>query len=202
LIRELAANVSGYPGLLLFCAVSGILVPLPEDFSLIYAGVKLQTGQFQWAPTLAATIIGVGLRDIFAYLIGRSLGSWLIDRPWIRRIAGGARLDRAQAMVAERGPSAVLIGRFFVGFRASVFVAAGATGVPFRSFVFWDGLGLLVAVPATVGLGYVFGEPIADLVFWVLQRAQLAVGLAVAVAVLWLLWQAWGRSGEASEPDR
>ena len=46
------------------------------------------------------------------------------------------------------------------------------------------------------------GEPIADLVFWVLQRAQLAVGLAVAVAVLWLLWQAWGRSGEASEPDR
>lgn len=202
MIRDFAANVSGYPGLLLFCAVSGILVPLPEDVSLIYAGVKLQSGQFQWAPTLAATILGVGLRDVLAYLIGRSLGSWLIDRPWVRRLAGGARLDRAQALIARRGPSAVLIGRFFVGFRASVFIAAGAMGVPFRSFLLWDGLGLLVAVPATVGLGYVFGAPIADLVFWVLQRAQLAVGVGIALLIGWLLWQAWSGSGEASETNR
>ncbi len=191
MIRELAANVSGYPGLLLFCAVSGILVPLPEDVSLIYAGVKLQTGQFQWAPTLLVTVVGVGLRDVFAYLIGRSLGSWLLDRGWVRRLAGGPRIDRAQALITRRGPSAVLIGRFLVGFRASVFIAAGAMGVPFRSFLLWDGLGLLIAVPATVGLGYVFGAPIADLVFWVLQRAQLAVGVGVALLVCWWLWQAW-----------
>jgi membrane protein DedA with SNARE-associated domain len=200
-IRELAANVSGYPGLLLFCAVSGILVPLPEDVSLIYAGVKLQAGTFQWTPTLVVTILGVGLRDVFAYLIGRSLGSWLLERGWVRRLAGGSRIDRAQALIARRGPSAVLIGRFFVGFRASVFIAAGAMGVPFRSFLLWDGLGLLVAVPATVGLGYVFGAPIADLVFWLLQRAQLAVGIGVVLAVAWLLWQAWSGRDEAVEGE-
>ncbi len=199
MIRELAQNVSGYPGLLLFCAVSGILVPLPEDFSLIYAGVKLQSGHFQWLPTLAVTILGVGLRDVFAYLIGRSLGSWLLDRGWVRRLFGGSRLDRAQALIARRGPSAVLMGRFFVGFRASVFIAAGAMGVSFRAFVLWDGLGLLVAVPATVALGYVFGNPIADLVFWVLQRAQAAVGLGVGLGLAWLVWQAWSSVGPRDE---
>ena len=193
MIRELAHNVSGYPGLLVFCAVSGILVPLPEDISLIYAGVKLQTGQFQWLPTLLVTTLGVGIRDGIAYGIGRSLGSWLLDRGWVRRLFGGARLDRAQALIARRGPSAVLMGRFFVGFRASVFIAAGAMGVPFRSFVLWDGLGLLVAVPATVGLGFLFGDPIADVVFWALQRAQVVVGLAVGGGVGWLAWQAWTR---------
>ena len=32
MIRSIVESVSGYPGLLGFCAISGILFPLPEDF--------------------------------------------------------------------------------------------------------------------------------------------------------------------------
>jgi len=187
-IRDLVANVSGYPGLFLFCATSGLLMPLPEDFSLIYAGVRLQGGQFHWLPTLAVAVLGVGVRDVFAFLIGKYLGAWLLHAGWLRRLVGPARIDRAEAMVRDHGPSAVLMGRFFIGFRATVFMVAAATGVSLRSFVIWDGIGLLVAVPATVGLGFVFGAPLAELAFWLVQRFQLVVGIAMIGAVAWLIW--------------
>ncbi len=189
MIRDIAASVSGYPGLFAFCAISGLLVPLPEDVSLIYAGVRLQSGQFSWAPTLVATILGVGTRDVVAYLIGRWLGSWLLQRGWTRRWIGARRIDRAQALIARRGPSAVLIGRFLIGFRASVFMVAGATGVSLRQFVFWDGLGLVIAVPTTLLLGYLFGAPLADLMLWSLQRVQVVVGVGIALGLVWMLWR-------------
>jgi len=200
-IRDLVANVSGYPGLLLFCATSGILMPLPEDFSLIYAGVRLKSGQFLWAPTLLAAIVGVGIRDFVAFLIGRYLGGWLLHSGWMRRLIGRSRLERAEAMVRDHGPSAVLMGRFFIGFRATVFLAAGATGVSVRSFLLWDGLGLIVAVPATVALGFVFGEPLAELSFWLVQRAQLVVVGLLMVGACWLAYQRLRRDPpEASAP--
>lgn len=189
MIRQLVANVSGYPGLLLFCATSGILMPLPEDFSLIYAGVRLKGGQFAWLPTLTAAVVGVGIRDLFAFLVGKTLGGWLLHHGLVRRLVGSRRLDRAEAMLRDHGPSAVLMGRFFVGFRATVFMAAGATGVSLRQFALWDGLGLLVAVPATVVLGYVFGEPLADLSFWLVQRAQLVVVGLLVLGAVWLAYQ-------------
>jgi membrane protein DedA with SNARE-associated domain len=199
LIRDLVANVSGYPGLLLFCATSGIVMPLPEDFSLIYAGVRIRGGQFQWLPTLLVAIVGVGIRDVVAFGIGHTLGGWLLHRGWMRRLVGGARLDRAEAMVREHGPHAVLMGRFFIGFRAPVFLVAGATGVSLRSFVLWDGLGLLLAVPATVGLGYAFGEPLAELSFWLVQRAQLVMGGLLALGVAWLAYQRLRRDPPEAE---
>jgi len=187
-IRDLVANMSGYPGLLLFCATSGILIPLPEDFALIYAGVRLQGGQFAWLPALAVAVIGVGLRDVVAFLIGKYLGGWLLHAGWVRRLVGPKKIDRAEKMVREHGPSAILLGRFFVGFRATVFMVAAASGVSFRSFLVWDGLGLIVAVPATVALGYLFGEPVAELSFWLVQRLQVVVGAGVVVAIGWTIW--------------
>lgn len=187
MIRDLVANVSGYPGLFAFCAMSGLLIPLPEDFALIYAGVRIEGGQFGWLPTLFVAVLGVCVRDVIAFLIGKYLGGWLLHAGWLRRFVGPAKIDRAEAMVREHGASAVLIGRFFVGFRATVFMVAAASGVSLRAFVLWDFIGLLVAVPATVLLGFWFGEPLAELSFWMVQRFQVIVGALALLGIAWLV---------------
>lgn len=199
MIRDLIESITGYPGLFLLCATSGLLVPLPEDFSLLYAGVRLASGDWEWGPTLAVAVSGVLVRDVVAWGIGRTLGAWLLDAPWARRVLGRAKLDRARRLVAERGAIAVLVGRFLVGFRSPVFVASGAMGVSLRSFVLWDLLGLLVAVPLTVSLGWAFGEPMADLAFWGLQRIRLVVLCALVLAAGWTTWR-W-RSRQPDEVD-
>lgn len=201
MIRELLEQISGYPGLFLVCVASGIVVPLPEDFPLLYAGARIADGSMAWPATISVGLVGVLLRDVIAWGVGRSLGSYLLHRPWVRRLLGERKLDRAHDLICDHGASAILIGRFLVGFRAPMFVVAGAMDVRLAAFVGWDLLGLLLVVPLTIGLGFAFGAPLADSVFWVLQRARIAVGIVTLLAVLWLAWRMWSRrSSEVAEP--
>ena len=194
MIRELIENIAGYPGLFMICVVSGLGVPLPEDFALIYAGARIAGGEYTWAPVLFVTLAGVFLRDVGAWAFGRVLGVRLLRSRLSLRLHGEAKLQRAKTMIESNAGTAILTGRFLIGFRAPVFMVAGAMGVSIRSFVFWDVIGLVVAVPGTVLLGYIFGAPIADAVFWALQRARLLVLVLTVIAVAVSTYRWWRRT--------
>jgi membrane protein DedA with SNARE-associated domain len=200
-VRDLLQSIAGYPGLLLACIGSGIVVPLPEDFPLLYAGARIGAGEWSLATVLAIGLLGVGIRDTLAWSIGRALGDAVLWRPMVRRFLGGSRLDQASDMVRRHGASAVLMGRFLVGFRAPVFVVAGASGIPLRAFLVFDGIGLVIAVPLTVVLGWMFGEPLADLVFWSLQRARIMVAVVGVAFGLWVAWRWMSPATEAHADD-
>lgn len=189
MIRTLLESVTGYPGLLFACASSGILLPLPEDFPLLYAGMRIADGSWGWWATVGIAVVGVAFRDTLAWAFGRGLGDLLLERSLVRRWFGTGRIARARALITDHGASAVLLGRFMVGFRTPVFVVAGAMGVPLRAFATWDGLGLALAVPLTIALGYEFGEPLVDTVYLVLQRARVIVGALLVCAVAVAVWR-------------
>jgi membrane protein DedA with SNARE-associated domain len=185
-IRDLIQSVSGYPGLFIVCVASGLVLPLPEDFALLYAGMRIAAGEFTWFPVIPIAIAGVLGRDVLSFMIGRVAGEWLLSRSWGRRMFGGeAKLERARRYVETHGDAAIFMGRFMVGFRSPVFVVSGAMGLSRRRFVLWDTIGLAIAVPVTVGLGYAFGQPIVDATYWLLQRTRIVVGIAVALGALW-----------------
>lgn len=169
--------------------MSGILVPLPEDFPLIYAGVRVSEGTWAWAPTLTVAIIGVLIRDFVAYGLGWFFGHRLLHAGWMRRLIGEAKIDWAEQLVRSHGPSAVLLGRFLIGFRAPVFMVAGATRVSIRAFALWDLLGILVTVPAVVVLGFYFGDPIADTFFWIMSRAREVMAVGFVGTLIWIGWR-------------
>jgi membrane protein DedA with SNARE-associated domain len=190
MVQGLIESVSGYPGLWLVCASSGIVVPVPEDVPLLFAGSRIADGSWSWPITLVVAWAGVATRDAGAWLFGRIVGRWMLDENRLAWLLATRRIARARRLVAKHGTAAVLLGRFMVGFRSPVFMAAGAMGVPLRSFVLVDGLGLAVAVPLAVGLGYVFGHPLAELATVVLQRTTNVVGVAVILAIVWFGWRA------------
>ena len=156
---------------------------------MIYAGVRVAEGSFAWGPTLLVAMLGVFLRDAAAYWAGRLLGDRLLGSSLAQRWIGAERIERAEGIVREHGSHAVLIGRFLVGFRAIVFAVAGASHVPFRKFVLWNSLGMVVAVPGVVWLGYFFGEPISDVFFSLIARAREVVALTGFAALAWFAWK-------------
>lgn len=187
--RQLIEGIGGYTGLFFFCVASGIVFPVPEDLALMYAGMRIEAGILSWPATLVVTMLGVLVRDTLAYGIGRGLGDILLDHPLAGRIIGVKRLAHARRLVDERGSRAVLVGRFVVGFRAPVFMACGAARMPLSRFLVWDLVGLFVAVPLAIILGFVFGAPLFDGVFYALTVARPYVLLLSCVGVL--MFVAW-----------
>ncbi len=189
--------IDGYASLWAACASSGVLVPVPEDLPLVWAGIRIADGEWAALPTIAVALLGVGSRDLIAWTIGRVFGAVLLDGGRAQRFIGRRNVEWARRIVDRHGSFAVLLGRFFVGFRAPVFAVAGAMGVPFRAFAAYDGLGLLIAVPLAVSLGWAFGHPVLSMVLAAVAwgrtwLAPILVGIALVVTAAW----GWRRSAQ------
>ncbi|MEQ1500579.1 MAG: DedA family protein [Myxococcota bacterium] len=201
LIQSALTQSTGYPGLWVVCAGSGIFVPLPEDVPLMIAGNRIAAGDWSWPVTLLVAWLGVGIRDLSSWAIGRFLVARLLESGRMKWLVGSKKLARAQRLVGRHGTAAVLIGRFMVGFRAPVFVAAGAMGVPLRGFALFDGIGLMIAIPVTVALGYWFGTPIAEVAAGLLHRATGIAAIAVVIGLGWLAYRAVTAPPQASPAE-
>lgn len=197
MIDWLRPLVVGYPGLFLACTTAGIAMPVPEDVPVLFAGARIADGSAGWAPTLAVVLVGVLLRDVIAWAIGAVIGEWLLSRAWARRFIGERRLSRATTLVENHGGAAVLFARLLIGMRAPIYLVSGAMGLPLRRFLAWDVPGLVLVVPATLALGYGFGEPVVEAAAWVAGRTRALLGLTVLCAAAWLLWHTQRRAGPA-----
>jgi membrane protein DedA with SNARE-associated domain len=136
-------NVShiGYPVLfLLIMAESGGL-PVPGETALITGGVLASTGHLsiELVILLAAAAAIVG--DNLGYLIGRKGGRWLLERPGAFQRQRQQVLETGEPFFERHGPKAVFFGRFLLGLRVWASWLAGATRMPWRSFVVWNALG-------------------------------------------------------------
>jgi membrane protein DedA with SNARE-associated domain len=193
-------RIATYPALFVACALSGMGIPMPEDVPLLVTGLQLAEGRFSWAPALLTAFAGCLTRDTLAWLVGRQLGARLLDAPWARRVLPVGKLDRAREMIAERGNVAVLAGRFMIGFRVPMFLTAGASGVPLASFLAWDLLGMVVAVPAIVCVGYFVGPPALTVAMDLLPHLREILVVVALLAGAWFGTR-WLRQRNAASGD-
>jgi len=203
MLEAILDGIQTYPGLF-FTIISGLVLPVPEDIVLLWAGMRTAAGELDALPALVAACAGVLVRDIIAWGIGRVAGDWLLQRKVVENVLGRDKLDRARELFVERGSVAVILGRFLVGMRVTVFIVGGSMRVPFRTFVFWDAIGVIVSCPLLLWLGARFGQPMIDIAYRVLQGTSgtwLAFFAVVGGVVLWLRWRAKRRAEADAAPS-
>ncbi|MFJ6198562.1 DedA family protein [Micromonospora sp. NPDC092111] len=172
------------PGYVLLIAAAvlaaevGLLVGvvLPAATTMLTVGLLARAGRLDLGVALAVTTLAAFVGDQLGYLEGRLFGPRL-RAGRLGRWVGEHRWRRAEALIAARGGTAVLLGRWTAFVRTLVPRVAGAAGLPYPRFVFFDGVAVLVWVPGTVLLGWAAGAASAGL------PSAAAVVLVAAVAV-------------------
>jgi membrane-associated protein len=151
-------EASGYP--LLFLVVMGESsgLPIPGETGLIAAAVLASQGKLEIALVIplaaAAAIVG----DNIGYLIGRKGGRWLLERPGPFRRQRKAALDIGEPFFERHGPKAVFFGRFLLGLRVWASWLAGATRMPWRTFVLFNALGGITWATGVGLIAYFLGH--------------------------------------------
>lgn len=185
---------SAIVGLLLLC---GLGVPLPEDITLVTAGVLSALGSISIAGAIAAGFLGVMAGDAFLYTIGRIYGRKAFKLPIIRSILTPRRVSLAERKIVRNSHFICFTARFLPGLRSPVFLMAGILGV--RPVVFYglDGLAALISVPLWVLIGHWLGENI-HLAFKVVERVQLSLGIGVlALVAIYFGFRRWRKTRRA-----
>jgi membrane-associated protein len=135
-----------------------------------------------WLATTAAAVAGDGI----GYAVGRRCGPRLRETRVVRRY-GAHEWDRASDALRRHGALAVLVAIFLPVLRTLVPAAAGASGVPLRSFLPAVAVGATAWCALHIGIGAAAGEAarqIEDVIgagSWILLAAIVAVIAGVAL---------------------
>ncbi|MFE9017134.1 DedA family protein [Streptomyces sp. NPDC007808] len=168
--------------LVVIFAESSLLVVgffLPGDTLLLPAGV-LCAGSAEEAPRLVlwqvllCAAVGAVAGGQVGFLLGRHGGRALLartSRPGVREAEA-----RAEKLLARYGyGKALVIGRFVPMVRTVLHPAAGALGVPTRSFTVWQTAGGLLWSQSLVLAGYFLGSSVPDIDDYLLPLVALVV---------------------------
>src|ERR1700722_6666477 len=71
--------------LFVFLVLGIIALPIPDETLMIFAGILMDTGKLNIAPTLTAAYLGSILGITLSYVIGRTIGHFIMHKygKWI-----------------------------------------------------------------------------------------------------------------------
>ena len=129
----------------------------------------------------SAAILG----DNVGYLIGRTGGRRLLERPGPFERHRRQVLEKGEPFFAKHGAKAVFLGRWIGGLRIAASWLAGISHMPWRTFLFWNALGGIVWA-TSVGLAAYYLGPTAEHVFkYVGVGGVTAAVLAIIALLTW-----------------
>jgi membrane protein DedA with SNARE-associated domain len=155
---EHLVETAGYPLLFLVVMAETAGLPVPGETGLITAGILASSDKLkiELVIVIAATAAIVG--DNIGYLIGRKGGRWVLERPGAFARQRREVLVMGEPFFDRHGPKAVFFGRFVLGLRVWASWLAGATRMPWRSFVVWNALGGICWATAIGLIAYFLGR--------------------------------------------
>ncbi len=150
--------IAGYSVILGVLTLCGFGLPLPEDVTLLFAGLLASTHKISLGGALIAGFCGVFIGDSILFTLGRRYGKKLFSIKPFSLAFPPHRIEAAEIRIIRNQHFICFIGRFVPGLRACIFALVGSMGVKPKVFFIQDGLAALISVPVWVFLGYYTGE--------------------------------------------
>ena len=178
---ELAAVIADH-GIAILAPLAVIEGPIVTVVAAYMASLKL----LDLGNVILCVIIADVVGDCILYAMGRGLLDWLPLS--IRRKFGVSRRRMAQMIrtFRDNGVRLLVIGKLTHAVGFAVLFAAGASRMPFLTFVLAN---LLATIPKSlilVAIGYMFGSAHAVMAEWFSVGSAIVLGLmAATLLVLW-----------------
>lgn len=166
-------------GVLFAC---GLGLPIPEDITLIIAGILSSIGTISFTGAMLAGFFGVLIGDSLLFFLGRTYGARVYSFPLIRRLLTPERITIAEDKIRRNGRFICFVARFMPGLRAPIYLTAGIMGVRPIVFILSDGIAALISVPIWIYVGNWFGENL-DGVLGFAKKFNTIVLIILAVLV-------------------
>jgi membrane protein DedA with SNARE-associated domain len=177
-----------YTYLLVFAVLllCGFGLPIPEDITLVAAGLMAYYGKADVYVMIGVGLAGVMLGDGAMFQIGKRLGYRVFEWKWMAKILHAERLELVKDKLRNHGYKVIFSARFMPGLRSLVFMSSGALGIPFHIFLIFDGLAALISVPAIVFSCYFFGDQI-NRAIGVIKNVEHGILVAIGAGILYFV---------------
>jgi membrane protein DedA with SNARE-associated domain len=172
-----------------------VVPPFPGDSVTLLGGAYVARGEQPLVLVLGALLAFSLLGMAATWKVGQVMGRRLkpeADGPLAFGLTH-AQLRGGLEVMRTRGDWVLVLNRFMPSFRALVFVAAGASGVPLPRVLLLGSASALAWNVLLVGVGYNVGANAEALEAWLSRYRSAALGVSGAALALYLGWRWWRR---------
>jgi len=211
-VRELVTAIYeavGYLGVALWVAIESVIIPIPSELVLPFAGflaadagsIEPITGVRWSIPLLVvAATIGSLIGALIAYAIGYWGGRPVLIR-WGRFLRFTEEdLDKTEAFFARWGNWAAFLGRMVPVVRSLVSFGAGVGKMHLGPFILFTTLGSIPWNLALVLAGYLLGENWTQIGDFLKRYEYLVLGVLVVIGLAYL-WFKFVRPRRSVPPE-
>jgi membrane protein DedA with SNARE-associated domain len=176
-------------GLVAYLLVIAILLgsafglPVPEDLSLIIAGILVASENAELWIMLLTCYAGIIAGDLIIYRLGWMTGPRLFRKRWVKRYMTSSKLQALRANLERKTFVTIFIARHLFYLRTITFLVCGAVRVSFTRFLIADAVAALITTPLMLGIGYLFGQHYDHIVGIIKQIKLLLVLIGVGIAI-------------------
>ena len=181
------------------CLVAGAFgLPVPEDLSLITAGVLVHLGKAETWIMLTVCYVGILLGDLIIFRIGWMTGPALFRQRWVRRYMKSKKLHSIRVGLEKRTFFTILVARHLFYLRTATFLVCGSVRMSFTRFLIADAVAALITAPLMLAIGYLFAQNYELLLHYVHQvKIGLVIGGVITLAIVVVVFMRRRRRLEA-----
>lgn len=150
----------GYAALYILLALGIVGLPIPDELLMTFIGYLASLGLIRYWPAVLVSFLGAMTGMLVSFWVGRSFGKPLLSKcgKWFKLTP--KRIEKAEKWFDKYGPWTICIGYFLPGIRHLTCYLSGVSGMSFRKYVWFAGLGALVWCLFFITLGYFVGSRI------------------------------------------
>lgn len=159
-------------------------VPVPGETALLAGAAMAQFGRLSLPWVIVTATCGAILGDNLGFAIGRWCGRGLAARYGARIGLTAARLAQFDRFFDRHGGRTVFLARFITGMRVFGALLAGASGLRWPAFLFYNATGAIVWSTAIAFAGYSLAYSWDTLERWIGRSGLVALAAVAALALV------------------
>lgn len=182
--------------------LDGAGIPVPGEIVLLLAGGMTANQSLGSVAAIVIAAAGALTIDSAWFLAGRAGSKRLVALYCHISFGSTACLAKTESNLARFGPRSLLYARFVPGFRTFAAPMAGMSGMPYRWFALYDGIGALLWATVGIETGALFAHELAGMLDGLESVQSAVLYLAAGALCMFLLMKWWIRRRHGSaEPE-
>jgi len=156
-------------------------LPVPGETALLAGAAMARFGRLSLPWVVVTAAGGAVLGDNLGFFIGRRYGRGLVERFGSRLGLTRKRLKQFDRFFDRHGGRTVFIARFVTGLRVFGALLAGASGLRWPTFIFYNAAGAITWSTAIAIAGYSLAYSWETLERWIGRSGLIALAVVAAI---------------------
>lgn len=177
-------SAAGYAGVSLLMAAESMILPVPSEAVMPFAGFLWYSGKMTFVGILIASTLGSIVGSIISYYIGLWGGRVFIEKYGKYFLLKKSHLELTERFFKRFGSGAIFICRFIPIVRHLISIPAGIGRMPFLKFIVYTTVGAAIWNSFLACCGYYLGSRWSEI-----ERYGAAIDKVVLVILfVWLVY--------------